>query len=122
MVLDWIKAPNMLKEIDSEIDNSKKEPIDIKQIENLIELINVAKDIGCVFTLKILLEIDNFLLKSDNFKNIKLLKPNKTQESRLVITHTNALLNIDTTIETKYIVGINFDLSFNGDDSTKEGI
>ena len=112
MTLDWLKGTKTLKQIEKEFNEDEKEPVDIKDLEGVIELINVAKEVNCSFTLKLLLEIGEFIVQSDNFKSIKLLKANKTQSERLVITHTNALITMDTTIEAKHIVGINFTLTF----------
>lgn len=114
MSLEWLKISKTLKEIDEECnEHNDKEPVDIKTIEDVIVLITAAQEVNCVFELEFLLEIGNFIVKSDNFKGIKLLKANKTQEERLIITYTDALLVMDTTINTKHIVGVNFRLTFN---------
>lgn len=114
MVLEWLKKPTKnLKQIEEEIMNEEQKPVDVKEIEDLIRIINTVKDINCIFSLVLRLEIGEFSVQNDNLKEIKLLKATKTQQERLSITHTNTLLTMETTIELRHITGITFKLAFN---------
>ena len=100
------------KENIEEIETDMRDPVSIQDIEDMIKLINVASEIKCDFKLVLNLEIGEFCVKSDNFKGIKMSKATKKQADRLVISHSNALLLVDTVIQVKHIVGITFALKF----------
>ena len=109
MIKEWIQGKDLEK---YQIDTENQEPVDIQDIKDVISLVNTASKVNCTFVLHLILNIGEFNVKSDNFKNIDLLKANKTQDERLSITHTDALMLIDTTINVKDIIGIEFTLKF----------
>lgn len=111
MALDFLK-PKSLELVDELNKIESKGPVPMEQIEDMIKIINVAKETGCMFTLALKLEIGDFSVSSDNFKEIKLLKANKTEGERLMIAHSNALMIVHTMIEVKHIIGVNFTLKF----------
>lgn len=112
-----IFKPKAIEKMEKELnENFEQEPVKMEDVEDLIKLINTAKETNCNFTLELCLEVGSFDIQSDNFQDIKLLKANKTQEDRLLITHTFALLSMDTTINVKHIVKIRFRLTFNTDE------
>ena len=95
------------------IDKETEEPIrqgklERKDLEALIDIINVAKD--CDFKLTLLFSIGSFEVESINFKGIKILNASKNEHDRVVITYSDALSTTDVTIPIQNVVGASLDL------------
>ena len=93
------------------IEQTEQKPVDKKDIEALISLINTAHNIECDFDLCLTLSIGNFKVNSDAFNGIKLISK-KNEEEKLLIQHKNMLLSNDTSINLKDIHHIMFNLKF----------
>ena len=94
-------------------------PITYATMENAIKLIEVANEINSSFSLLLNLAIGVFKIDSDSFKGIKLLKSNKTQPDRVVISSADTLLTKETTIELQHIEKVIIDVKYEqkeGDD------
>lgn len=91
------------------------EPVDIAKIEDLIKIIDLAQSINADFELSIILRIDGFTVDSLNFQGINFVKKTKNEPNKIVISHYNSLLLVDTIINTDDIVHFNLNIKF--DDS-----
>ena len=90
------------------IDKIEKEnvkPVEKKEIEDAIKLIEVADEIKCDFEICLKLTIDNFVVSSDAFKGIKLVSTKK-EGDKLLIKHANLLLLNETYIDLDKIIQI----------------
>ena len=81
-------------------------PVTYETMENVIKLIEIANETNSDFSLLLNLSIDSFKIDSDNFKDIKLLKGNKTQPDRVMISSSDVLLTTETTIELQHIAKV----------------
>lgn len=105
---------DFLKQAD-EIETEVEEPVDVAKIEELIKMIDLAQSVNADFKLSIILRIDGFVVDSINFAGIKFVKKTKNEPNKIVISHYNSLLLIDTMINVDDI--IHFDLSIKFTDS-----
>lgn len=99
--------PKEIEEVEEELKS-----IDKKDMENVIELINIAYSTGCIFVLKLTLTSGEFCVDSDTYTDIKMLNKTKNEPDRVVIGYKNALLSHTTIINLDDIVGITFDIKF----------
>ena len=84
------------------------EPIERKDIEALIGIINVARN--CYSMLTLIFPVGDFSVESINFKSIKILNASKSEPERVVVSFTDALSYTDVTIPLANIVGASLDL------------
>ena len=104
------RLKNKKEQIDT-IDKSSLEPVDKKEIEDVIKLIEVAHNTNCNFILKLILEIGEFSVDADSYDGIKLITSKKDGD-RLLIKYKNLLLSYDTYIELQHIKCIDFCLKY----------
>lgn len=105
------KLKSKKEQIDA-IETNDLEPVDKKDIENVIKLIETAHNTNAEFRLKLILSIGDFVVDEDSFDGIKLVS-NKQNGDRLLIKHKNILLANETFIELGHIKCINFNLKYN---------
>lgn len=111
--MKWIpKISKEMDKIEEELNMKNAEPISIKDIEQGIELIDVANKINAYFKIKLYLSIGEFYVDSDSFRSIKLMKKNKNEKDRVVISHYTALLSTETTINIENIYGFTIDIAY----------
>ena len=107
-VIDWFKSePEVIEE------NIDIEPISIKDVEDVVKIINEARkvnELNLYFELILYLKIGEFYVDSVSLKDIKILKKTKSEPDRIIISHCNALLSTDTTIRLEDILKISFKL------------
>ena len=110
--MKWM--PKITKEIEkAEVEELQKmDPVSLKDIEQAIELINVAKKINAHFKITLYLTIGEFGVDSDSFNGIKILKKTKSEKDRIVINHYNALFSTETTIDIDNIFGFTVDVGY----------
>ena len=89
-----------------------EEPVKKEELQHLIDIIEVAKDIGASFDLVLSLTMGEFCVDSYSFVGIKMTN-SKKDEGKLLIQHKqNMLLLNDTYIDIENIVHIDFKLRF----------
>lgn len=93
-------------------------PVAVEEIENLIEMIELANKINATFDLCLILRMGGFTVNSAIFKGIKMLKKSKNESDRIVISYYNNLLSTETTIDAEDIVHVSLEVLFT---DTKEG-
>ena len=114
--MKWM--PKITKEIEKveNVEMKEAEPVSIKDVEQAIELINVANKINAHFKITFYLTIGEFSVDSDSFNSIKLMKKTKNEKDRIIISYYTALFSTETTIDINNIYSIVMSISF----STKE--
>ena len=94
------------------IEHTPEEPVKKEELQHLIDIIEVAKDIGASFDLVLSLTMGEFCVDSYSFVGIK-MSNSKKDEGKLLIQHKqNMLLLNDTYIDIENIVHIDFKLRF----------
>lgn len=84
------------------------EPVDKKDLEVLIDIINVAQ--GCYFKLTLVFPIGDFTVESVNFKGIKIMPATKNDPERVIVSYTDTLSSTDVTIPLHNVIGASLDL------------
>lgn len=107
--MSWLSSKK--NEIDA-IEEEPQHPVDVQVIEDVINLINTASKMKCIFQLNLKLTIGEFKIDNDSFKDIKLSNKTKKEDNRLVIAYKDALLSNQTSIEVENIIGVNFILNY----------
>lgn len=110
--MKWM--PKITKEIEKveNVEMKEAEPVSIKDVEQAIELINVANKINAHFKITFYLTIGEFSVDSDSFNSIKLMKKTKNEKDRIIISYYTALFSTETTIELKNIFGFTIDVAY----------
>lgn len=103
---------NKKAEIDNiGIDHTPEEPVKKEELQHLIDIIEVAKDIGASFELVLSLTMGEFCVDSISLVGMKMI--NKKDEGKILIQHKqNILLLNDTYIDIENIIHIDFKLRF----------
>lgn len=78
-------------------------PLTYTSIEDVVKLVDVAKEVNSKFTLCLKLSIGTFEVDSNAFNDIKLFKASKNQDARIVISFADTISSTETTIELQYI-------------------
>lgn len=97
------------------IDCKHDDPVGQDAIKDTLAIIKVAHEVQCVFKVTFTLKVGEFLVDSDSFNDIKLLKETKNEPERIVVSYSNLLLSHDTTIKVDDITCIYFDLKYCSD-------
>ena len=110
--MKWM--PKITKEIEKaeHTDIKEAEPVSVKDIEQAIELINVANKINAQFKITFYLTIGEFSVDSDSFNDIKLMKKTKNEKDRIVIDYYTALFSTETTINLENVFGFTIDVAY----------
>ena len=112
--MKWKKVTNLIsegtKEAEKELTMDMLEPVSVKDVEEIIELMNVAHKIDASFKASLILSIDTFTIDSDSFESIKLQKGKKS--NKIIVAHTTSIMSTETTIDIENIYGIVMDISF----------
>ena len=112
--MKWRRINNWLLDSTEEAENESTEtlePVSIEDVEEVIELINVAHKIGIPFKASLTLPIDTFTIDSDTFKSIKIQK-SKKEEDKVIIAYTTPIMSTETTINISNIYNIAMKISF----------
>lgn len=95
---------NKAKQAEDRIESQQKNiPLTYHSMENVVKLVDIAKEVNSNFTLCLKLSIGAFEVDSNAFKEIKLLKASKSQDARIVISFADTISSTETTIELQYI-------------------
>lgn len=95
---------NKTKEAEDAIESKQKIiPLTYNSMENVVKLVDAAKEVNSRFTLCLKLSIGEFEVDSNAFKEIKLLKASKNQDARIIISFADTISSTETTIELQYI-------------------
>lgn len=94
------------------IDHTPEEPVKKEELQHLIDIIEVAKDIGASFDLVLSLTMGEFCVDSYSFIGIKMTNSKKDEGKLLIQYKKNMLLFNDTCIDIENIVHIDFKLRF----------
>ena len=92
--------------------NVKYQPVNIDDVENIIELIKVAQKNVAMFSICFQLDIGEFSVDSDSLEDIKILKKTKNENERIQIQYSDVLLEHNVVIQLENIVGVFFDLQY----------
>lgn len=96
---------NRKKDIDA-VEKETIEPIDKKEVEKAIKLIEAAHNIDCYFKVHFnLIGSGEFIVVSDSFKGIKMVN-SKKEGNRVLIQYATMLFASDTYINLENIINI----------------
>ena len=103
---------NLVNDEKENIQDIKYEPIDVKYINHIIELIKIAQKDVTTFELCLDLEMgDEFCVDSHSLGDIKILKATKNEFERLQILYSDLLIDHTITIPLKFILGAYLNMS-----------
>lgn len=95
-----------LKKKKKMIDKAEEaKPVDKKDIENVIKLVEVAQSVNCYFKICLSFSKDEFMVTSTFFKGIKLIN-NKKDGDKLLIQYNNTLYANDAYFDLDSIIHI----------------
>lgn len=104
------KLKTKKEQIDA-IDTEELKPVDKKDVEDVIKLIEIAHATNATFKLKLILSIGEFIVDSDSYDGIKFVNSKKDGD-KLLVKYKNLLLSYDTSIELEHIKCIDFSLKY----------
>lgn len=106
----------IFKDIKKKADKVEKEvdmpPVTVEAVEQMIQLLKISKDIGCLFELCLTFKDDDFIIKSADFQDVELLKKTKARPESLLISYKTSLLLYQTTVKIEDIKEISLSVKY----------